>query len=333
MSKLHGDVPWYSPAEMNNPELQKELMQRFGASDATDVVVRNLEREYIQSQSALMSIANGLVPSQALSNLHILENQRPGGGVSVRYPLEPTNLGETEADKLKDMGSNYIHLERGNVTYHVLHEAIFESGNMAENDLIAEAAEQMAAKMDNIIITGLKEKKFAANSFDADNTWTTTGRIYDDINKATTKIIENSAINVNSMSGNGSFFSCILPIALRETMQKREVIDGVKTTIQRQVEENLNTKILYTRKPFFGEVGNPLTNEALIVPTNDRKVGRLYTFNGGSAFPTTYQTSNENGKRVSQNSWWKFAVAANEKDGSTTNNRRIAVIGDIISSS
>jgi len=309
---------------------KRELLQAYGATGFESIVVRNLERLYIQKEAPLMSVASEVFQVMKINGLHTLVNQAPAGGVSVNYPVSQGNLGENEADNLPDMGAQYLNLDRANVTYHIRHEAIFEGGSLAQDDSILEATEQLAAKIDKVLMTDLLAKKYAGNDVTATNTWNSTGTPYDDIRAATNKIITNSAINTLAIKGNPKFFSCIVPIALREAFQKREIVDGVKTSIEGQIESNLNTQVLYSRAPFTGEGSTwPLTTQAIVVPTMDRKVGRLYTFDGGNVIPSLFQTENENGKRVSQNSWWKVGVSANEKDATFTDNRRIAVIDSV----
>lgn len=313
---------------LNDKVARKTLLQAHGATDFSDIVVRNLERLYIQKQAPLMSVASEVFQSQKVNGLHVLVNQAPAGGVKVQYPVDQGNLGDNEADNLPDMGAQYLNLDRANVTYHISHEAQFEGGDLAKNDSVQEATEQLAANIDKIVIDDLKTKAFTNNGFNASNFWDTTGVPYDDIRKATNNIIKNSAINVLAVKGNPKFFSCIVPVALREAFQKREIVDGVKTSLGDQIEQNLNTQILYTRSPFTG-VQIDLTTQAIIIPTLDRKVGKLYTFDGGNVMPSLFQTVNENGKRISQNSWWKVGVAANEKDATFGDNRRIALIGAV----
>lgn len=316
--------------DLKDKKQRAELFQAYGATDFTDVVLRNIEREYIQKEAALMSIASQVIPFKKINGLHTLVNQAPAGGVTVKYPVDQGNMGDHEADSLPDMGAHYLNLDRANITYTILHEAIFEGGDLAENDSILEANEQLAAKIDKILLTDLLAKEHSANNVDASDPWDTTGTPYDDIRSATNKIITNSAINVQMVKSNPKFFTCIVPIALREAFQKREVVDGVKTSVEGQIEANLNTQVLYTRKPFTGEGDSwPLTTKAIVVPTMDRKVGRMYTFDGGNVMPSMFQTENENGKRVSLNTWLKLGIAANEKDATFTDNRRISVIDDV----
>jgi hypothetical protein len=317
--------------DIKDSKAKTSMLQAYGATDFSDIVIRNLERIYIQKEAVLKSVASEVFQSQSINGLHTLINQAPAGGVKVQYPVDQGNMGDHEADNLPDMGAQYLNLDRANVTYHISHEAVFEGGNLAQNDSILEATEQLAAKIDKVLITDLAAKKFSSNSFTAAAKWDAAGSPYDDIRKATNNIIKNSAINTLAVEGNPKFFSCIVPIALREVFQKREVVDGVKTTLAGQIESNLNTRILYSRAPFTGEGDSwPISTTALIIPTMDRKVGRLYSFDGGNVIPSLFQTVNENGKRVSQNSWWKVGIAANEKDATFSDNRRIAEIDTIV---
>ena len=328
MSKLNETrIPYL---DLKDAKARQVLLQAYGATDFSDIVVRNLERLYIQKEAALMSVASESILSQPISGLHTLINQSPAGGVRVQYPVDQSNMGDSEADHLPDMGAQYLNLDRANVTYHIAHEAVFEGGNLAQNDSILEATEQLAAKIDKVLITDLIAKKFAANNVAAANPWDTTGVPYDDIKSATSKIIANSAINVMGIRGNPKFFTCVVNVALREAFQKREVIDGVKTTLGEQIGTNLNTQVLFSRAPFTGEGDSwPLTTSAVVYPTNDRKVGKLYTFDGGNVMPSLFQTEDENGKRISQNSWWKVGIAANEKDALFADNRRISEITSV----
>ncbi len=305
------------------------ILQKFGAADFKRTVQRNIEKDFIERQAALMSVAEQVVPFQSISGLHTILQATAGGGVKAQFPIN-NRVGDTGRDTVNDPHVyKQVTLDRANVTYNILHEAVMEGGSIAENDSIIEGTEQLGAKMDDHFLSVVKAASFSGNDFTAPATWTTTGDIFADVNKAINNIISNSSINPNSQRDN--WFTVIVPIEVREAVEKITIIDGLKTSLAELVSRRLGATFLYSRKPFNWDGGSwELSTQALVMPTKDRHVGKFYTFDGGE-MPSIFTEVTENGKRVSTNSWMKFVTTPSEADGTLTESRRVLTIAGVAS--
>lgn len=304
-----------------------EILQRLGAAGFRQTVQRNIEKDFIERQAALLSVAEQVSIIQPIGGLHTIQQATAGGGVKVAFPIDG-RTGDTGKDTNNEpLVHKQVTLDRANVTYNILHEAVMEGGNLAENDAIAEGTEQLGAAMDNHYIVDLKDKKSDLNDVAAAATWATTGTPFDDINEAINNIIVNSAINPNAKSAN--WFTIIAPISTRVGLEKITIIDGLKTSLTELITARLGAKILYSRQPFNWDGPTwPIATEAIVVSTKDRHVGKFYTFDGG-AMPSIFTETSENGKRVSTNSWMKHSVSPNEDDGNLDDNLRIGIISAV----
>ena len=324
---LIGEIP---RIDTNTPDKYETLYQKYGAADFRQVVQRNVEKDFIERQAALLTVASLSCIFKPINNLHTIMERSANGGVTAQFPIDGPTGNQGRDTSNGPLIPKTIVLDRANVTYMINHEAMLEGGEPAENDSIVEGAEQLGAKMDDAYITELLDKSLAANDFGAAATWTSTGDVFDDINKAINNIIENSAINPNAKSD--AWFTCIAPIAARVALEKIVIVDGLKIGLSELISQRLKTQIVYTRPPFripASAVPWPLLTDAIVIPTKDRHVGKYYTFDGGNVLPSMFVTTDENGKRVSTNSWMKFAITPSESDGSLTENRRICTIATV----
>lgn len=308
-------------------EHEQKVLQTLGAADFRQAVQRNIEKDYIEKQAALLSVVERASLFKPINNLYTVIERSPAGGVVAQFPIEGGIGNQGRDTSGVPLTPKAVHLDRANVTYKILHEAMIEGGDPAENDAIIEGREQLGAKMDNHFLTELKAKKLAANDVNG-SAWLTTGDPFDDINQAINKIVENSAINPNEKTDN--WMTVIVNVKYRVALEKITIVDGLKISLRELISQRLGAQILYTRPPFNSPVSTwPLVDEALVIPTKDRHVGKFYTFDGGNAMPSIFVTTDENGKRVSTNSWMKYAVAPSEKDGSVSENVRIGVINTL----
>jgi hypothetical protein len=317
--------------DLKNEIEAKRILQQYGMADFKNTVLRNFAKDYIEKQAALLSVTELTSIVQPVDSLNVIINASPAGGVKTQYPIESGVGKQGQVDAINIVGTNFG-LRRANTTYSISHEVnAMGSAAITRNDLVLEAAEQLGAKMDYEYITALVVAKFADNDVVAPNTWDAlAGDPYTDINKAIGLIQGNSAVPVNNLQEKA--YTVIAPIEAKVAMNKPTVIDGILTTLNGQIESRLSTQIVYTRQPFFIDETNtpwPLTTSAIVIPTKDRHVGKFYTFNG-NGMPSLWETSDEDGVKVSQNSWMKYKVAPNEKSGEFTDNRRISVITDIL---
>lgn len=325
-STVVGEIP---TLDLKHPEakINEEVLQKFGSADFRQVLQRNIEKDFIERTAAGITVANESAVFQSVNNLYTIMETSSAGGVKVQFPIDgPSgNTGNKQANG--PLVPKTVVLDKANSTYGITHEAMLDGGDPAENDMIVEAAEQLGYKYDDQYISELISKKYAGNNVNG-SAWLGAGDPFDDINTAINNIISNSAINPNAKRDN--WFTCIVPIEYRVALEKITIVDGLKIGLSELIAQRLKCQILYTRSPFNLEAGETasLVDQAIVIPTKDRHVGKFYTFNGGD-LPNTFVTVDENGKRVSTNTWAKFAVTPSEADGSLTENRRIAEIDTI----
>ena len=325
MSQLNSmEVP---RIDVSKKDQYEELLQKYGAADFRQIVQRNIEKDYIERQAALLSVAETASVFTRLNGLIAVMNAAAKGGVIAQFPIEG-GIGDTGRDTVNaPLVAKQVVLDRANVTYRILHEAMMEGGRLAEDDSIAEGIEQLGAKMDNHYLTGLKTGKHDPNDVTAAATWTSTGNPFDDINTMINNIITNSGVNPNSKAD--SWFTVIAPIAARVALERIQIVDGIKISTSELIKSRLGAQVIYSRPPFnLDNITWPISTEAIVIPTKDRHVGKFYTFDGGD-MPSIFTTVDENGKRVSTNSWMKFVVSPSEADGSLTESRRIGVISNV----
>ena len=309
-----------------------QVLQQYGEADFKNTVLKNFAKDYIMKEAALLSVVELTSILQPVDTLNVIQNTSPAGGVKVSYPIEAGvgNQGQVDA---KDVVGTTISLRRANVSYKISHEvAAIGNADLTRSDSILEATEQLSAHMDFEYINALVDAKYTGNDISAlSNKWSTsTGDPFDDINQAIGNIESNSSVKVNNLAA--STYSLIAPIQAKSHLNKNRVIDGQHTTIGSQIESRLSTQIVYTRQPFVigAELSPwPLATSCLLIPTKDRKVGKFYTFDG-AGMPSLWETEDEDGKKTSQNTWMKYKVSPNEKDGTFADNRRIALISDIL---
>lgn len=325
-STVVGEIP---TLDLKNPDaaMNEEVLQKFGAADFRQVLQRNVEKDWIERTAASITVANQSAVFKAVNNLYTIMETSSAGGVKVQFPIDgPT--GNTGRDTVNGpLVPKTVVLDKANSTYNITHEAMLDGGDPAEQDSIVEAAEQLGFKYDDQYLTELVSKKYSGNDVNG-SAWLGAGDPFDDINTAINNIISNSAINPNAKRD--AWFTCIVPIEYRLALEKITIVDGLKIGLSELISQRLKCQILYTRSPFNLEAGDtaPLVDKAIVIPTKDRHVGKFYTFNGG-ALPSTFVTVDEQGKRVSTNSWAKFAVTPSEANGSLTENRRICEINTI----
>ena len=323
---LTGEIPRINTS---TPDKYEELYQKYGAADFRQVVQRNVEKDFIERTAALMSVAELTSVFRPINNLHVIMERSANGGVVAQYPIDGPTGGQGRDTANDPLIPKTVVLDRANVTYKITHEALLEGGEPAENDSVVEGAEQLGSKMDDHYLTELIAKKLTANDING-SAWLGAGDPFDDINKAINKIVENSAINPNTKTD--AWFTIIVPIKYRVALEKITIIDGLKIGLSELIRQRLGAQIIYSRPPFrIPASATPwaIVDEAIVIPTKDRHVGKFYTFDGGSTLPSIFVTTDENGKRVSTNSWMKFAVTPSESDGSLTENRRIGLISTL----
>ena len=145
--------------------------------------------------------------------------------------------------------------------------------------------------------------------------------------------MENSGINPNSFgSVDTPKWSLIAPVGAYKTLIKTKIIDNHIVNFGDYLRNKYGLQILFSRQPFNFDGTWELGNDAFLIPTNDRKVGRFYMFNGRRDVPSMYRDVTPKGEHITLQYWLTYIAAASEKTGNTGNtNERIYKLGGIIS--
>ena len=317
--------------DVRDEKVAKEMLTKLGESTFRNAAARSIERDWIERTSRGISIAGRTSVTKRLNDFIAVISGPVNGGVEVKYPVDAATADTGEMTSMGPLVHDSVRLSRGNVTYRITHETVNEGGSFAENDLMKEAANQLADQVDYQYLKEIKSKAFGANNVAvaSNKEWDIAGgKPFDDLNEATANIVENSAIRPETIS-QGSFV-LVLPVTMHKVFRKYSIIDNIKTTLEEQIKTKLGVQIMYTRPSWHWKGGTwPIDNDTgLLFPAKDVHVGKFYTYDGGR-IPTTFVTVTENGKRVSSNYWMAYKTAWDEKDGTDTANRRIAKITNI----
>ena len=317
--------------DVNDEKVATEMLNQLGESTFRNAASRSIERDWIERTSRGISIAGRTAVSKRLNDFIAVITGAVKGGVEVKYPVDSATADTGEMTAMEPLVHDSVRLSRGNVTYRITHETVNEGGSFAENDLMREAANQLADQTDFQYLKELKAKAYTNNNkaVASNKEWdTAAGKIFDDLNEVSANIVDNSALRPEQIT-QGSL-ALIVPVNMFKVFRKYSIIDNIKTTMEDQIKNKLGITVMYSRNSWHYKGATwPLGNdEAILIPVKDPYVGKFYTYDGGR-IPTTFVTVTENGKRVSSNYWMAFKTTFEEKDGGTTFNRRIAHITNI----
>ncbi len=325
-----GYVPYVNTKRIK--EIPHTVIEKYGETDFKSIFQRNFEREYLAKQAALLSVTGQCLPIQPTTTLDVSITANPTGGVEVEYPVEASAGDTAEIQHMKDKPTKLYRLNRADVKYTITPESqIVGYTDLIQSEFMLEANEQLNARVDNLTLTSLNSIAYSDNAVAATDTWNDSDAKPDkDIAQAIGNIITNSSIDPNMVEGQGSRWTVILPIKVYPHLNNLRVIDGTKQTIRDYITTKYSLNLLFSRAP-FGTTNWPLVNDALVIPTKDRKVGKFRTFDGAGRVPSMYTHQDPKGLEVTMQYWMNFIPAPDEADGSFTTNRRVAKITGIAS--
>lgn len=329
--ELQGPVPYIDLKNIKNiPEL---VIDKFGETDFQKVVQRNVERDIIGKEAALLSIVDKCIINRMRTNIDVSVVATPSGGVTVSYPANAGGGKSSERGPIKNKSTTLHRLDRAEYSYVVSQESKI-IGEMSEiqADYLIETNEQMSAKIDETVIKGLNSSVIADNIAGAADVWGgTNGDPAQDISTAIKNIIENSAVDPNrgSLRADTPRWTVILPIGVYDKLNDIVVIDQSRQTIGDFISRKYDVQFVYSRQPFDFEGTWPISTDALLIPSFDRKVGVYNNFDGGGRVPNMYTTEDAEGTHVTGNWWMNYIITPDEKDADPAKSRRVAKITDI----
>ena len=327
----NGVVPYIDLDGIRN--IPADFIDKFGETDFKKAVQRNIEREVIGKEAALMSIASRCIVNKTPDNIDVAIVASKAGGVTISYPASTAGGKSGEKSLLKDKVTELRRLDRAEVSYLIGNEAQIV-GDVADinAEYMMEANEQLAAEMDNTIIKHLNAGALTDNTEAAEAKWDTANPVPEkDIATAIKNLIVNSAIDPNRRTiTNVPQWTLILPIAVYDKLNEIRVIDGSKLTLGDYVQKRYDLQVIYSRKPFEYKSTWPISTDGILIPTFDRKVGNLHLFDGGGRVPNQYTSQTASGLEVDLNWWMNFFITPDEKDATLDKSRRIAKITGIL---
>ena len=328
-------IPWVDVDNVEN--ITKEDMQRSQFSETTfkNVVQRNIERILVPKSASLISVAGQCVETKTLDDISVHITDQPTGGVSVEFPVNPNSGDSALITSVADKKPSIHQMERADISYNVKPEAkIVGNSASIHEEYRTDASEQLAAKMDNLFIEGLDDSYLSTNTVNLTNAWDTDdGDPDEDIGNAITQLMKVSGINPNRFgSVDTPRWSLIVPVGAYASFIKTKVIDNHIINYGDYLRNKHGLQILFSRPPFNFDGTWELGNNAYLIPTNDRKVGRFYMFNGRRDVPSMYRDVTPKGEHITLQYWLTYIAAASERTGNTGNtNERIYKLGGIIS--
>ena len=325
---LNGPIPYVDPSRA--ADLPDAFFDKYSETNVQQIFQRNIEREYIPKQAALISVTGQCMITKQLGNIQTIVKNTPAGGVSVEYPVSPRSGDTSEIQSLPEKQTYMKTLDKATIKYVIPPEvSILGDTNTIHADYMLEAYEDLAAKIDRETFKTLESRVTAANTDGATAPWGGTGATPEqDVATAIGNIIENSSIDPNRINTPG-MWALILPIQVYDKLNAIGVIDNIKTTIGEYIVKRWGVDIFYSRKPFLA-TDWPLTDKAFLIPKNDRYVGAFGYFDGGGRVPSMFVDQSEAGIKVSANIWMNYLPTPDEVDGSLTTNKRIAKITGIV---
>jgi len=329
-------IPHISEDWLADPsKIPSEVITKFGETTFESVFQRNIERQYIGNQFAMISVVGQSVPIRRMDNINVSITGSPAGGVEVNYPIETQAFDSAERTALKKKVTKVFTLDTATFRYKInLKTKILGNEMTAHMESIGEAAEQLAAHADNEFLTSLSSVATTIN-VNSNNKWgTANGAPETDIASAIKTIIQNSAVNPNTVPGTGEAgkkWCVILPISVYDKLNVIRTIDGIKTTIGEYIMDRWSVKFLWSRQPFtLGNISTwPITTDAYVFPTMDPKVGHLATYDGAGRVPNLFMNTTETGTEISGNYWMKFIPHPDEKSGKFDANKRVVKLAGI----
>lgn len=309
----------------------KEDIAKFGEATFDEVVQLTIIREKIFQDSTFLSAANDVIVTRAMDRLE-MQIFAPGhNAIQTQYPLPPENVAPSERAEPVTYNVQNVTLDLAETRYMITDDARLRgAANWLEADSIRIAAEHLAEKRDEHVLTNLKTLAPAGNDVAATATWkSASATAEDDLATAIGNIIENSNISTAQLN-RPQAFGLIIPAQAFVGVTKLKLIRNITQPIKDFLQTEYKVRIILARKPRDFSGTWPIDTEALVVSLNDPSIGFLGTWDGGGIVPA--QERNRiagRGDDIIMKQWFKWTSLPEPLDGSTTTNARIAKITGI----
>ena len=311
----------------------KEDIAKFGEATFDEVVQLTIIREKIFQDSTFLSAADGVIVTRAMDRLE-MQIFAPGhGAVQTQYPLPPENVAPSERAEPVTYNVQNVVLDLAETRYMITDDARLRgAANWLEADSIRIAAEHLAEKRDEHVLTNLKTLAPTANTITATGPWDTASATpEDDLAKAIGNIIKNSNVGTAQLN-RPQAFGLIIPAEAFVGVTKLKLIRNITQPIRDFLETEYKVKIILARKPRDFSGTWPIATEAMVISLADPSIGFLGTWDGGGIVPA--QERNRiagRGDDIIMKQWFKWTSLPEPLDGTTTTNARVAIINGVAS--
>ena len=199
-----------------------------------------------------------------------------------------------------------------------------------EQDSIRIAAEHLAEKRDEHVLTNLKTLSPTANNVAATGPWDSASATpEDDLAKAIGNIVKNSNVPTSQLN-KPQAFGLIIPAEAFVGVTKLKLIRNITMPIRDFLETEYKVRIILARKPRDFSGTWPIATEAMVLSLQDRSIGFLGTWDGGGIVPAQERIRvGGRGEDIITKQWFKWTNLPEPLDGTTTTNARVAIISGV----
>jgi len=323
------EIPYYSIDQLRN--FTKEDISKMGEATYDEVVQLTLIREKIFQDSTFLAASNEVVVTRSMDSL---ERQifAPGhNAVQTVYPVPPESIMPVERAEPVQYFVKNVDLALMETRYFISDDARLRgAGNWLESDSIRIAAEHMAEKRDEHVLTNLKSLAPTANNVTATGVWSANSATpEDDLAKAIGNIVKNSNIGTAQLN-RAQAFGLIIPAQAFVGVTKLKLIRNITDTIRNFLQTEYKVRIILSRKPRTFSGTWPISTEALVVSLQDPSIGFLGTWDGGGIIPAQERVRvGGRGYDIITKMWMKWTSIPEPLDGVTTTNARVAKISGV----
>ncbi len=328
-------VPYYTLEQLESftPEQIVTFEAKFGEATFDEVVQLTIIRERIFQESTFLSAADDVIVTRAMDRLE-MQIFAPGhGAVQTTYPVPPENVAPTERAEPVTYNVQNVDLNLAETRYFISDDAKLRgAAGWLEMDSIKIAAEHLAEKRDEHVLTNLKTLSPTANNVTATGPWDSASATpEDDLAKAIGNIIKNSNIPTSQLN-KPQAFGLIIPAEAFVGVTKLKLIRNITMPVRDFLETEYKVRIILARKPRDFSGTWPIATEAMVISLQDRSIGFLGTWDGGGIVPAQERIRvGGRGEDIITKQWFKWTSLPEPLDGTTTTNARVAVIAGVAS--
>ena len=327
------DIPYYTLSQLEafTPEQIVTFESKFGEATFDEVVQLTIIRERIFQESTFLSAADDVIVTRAMDRLE-MQIFAPGhGAVQTTYPVPPENVAPTERAEPVTYNVQNVDLNLAETRYFISDDAKLRgAAGWLEQDSIRIAAEHLAEKRDEHVLTNLKTLSPTANNVTATGKWESASATpEDDLAKAVSNIVKNSNIPTSQLN-KPQAFGLIIPAEAFVGVTKLKLIRNITMPIRDFLETEYKVRIILARKPRDFSGTWPIATEAMVISLQDRSIGFLGTWDGGGIVPAQERIRvGGRGEDIITKQWFKWTSLPEPLDGTTTTNARVAIIAGV----